>query len=33
VNQQWYAIVQEGDAYYQLVVQAPGLSQIERPAP
>ena len=33
LNTNLYAIVQEGDAYYQLVVQVPGVSQSEPPAP
>lgn len=33
LNTNLYAIVQEGDAYYQLIVQVPGVSQSEPPAP
>jgi hypothetical protein len=33
VNTNLYAIVQEGDTYYQLIVQVPGVSQSEPPAP
>lgn len=33
LNANLYAIVQEGDAYYQLIVQVPGVSQAEPPAP
>jgi hypothetical protein len=29
----WGGIVQEGDTYYSLVLQVPGISQMEPPAP
>lgn len=33
VNTNLYSVVQEGEAYYQLIVQVPGVSQSEPPAP